>query len=653
MKKYHILTVFFLFLLPNLYGQEVCNNGIDDDNNGLIDCFDPACSGSTDCDDFFYGVADPACKFIPTAGNFELEELWNTRVANGGTDGTNNLPGNVPIDQRASVMVGDMDGDGIPEVVAKHDAKNQANQPNSVAVGASNPRQSFVPELYIFNGVDGTIKAKATISANDKFSSLAIGDIDKTDGYTDIFFFNDNGQLERYVFDGTNLIPAPGFTVTGGGNGLYTPNLADFDQDGNVEVYAGNVIFSAHTGELLVNGTDGSGAGSNGAHGSGNEPFSVAFDIDASASNLVTTNLELIAGNKVYDVDFTQPFNSRLTERTSAPAGYNDGVTAITDIDNDGDVDGIIVSQGRVYVWDLQTSTSLSQVYTIPSSTATDQGGRANVANFDGDAEIEIGVAGRSIYIVLNYNATTDMLELVWSIVTDDNSQRTSSTVFDFEGDGVNEIVYSDEEYLYIFDGQGDGSNAKILAQIESRSGTRYDNPLVVDVNGDGQSEVIITAQDLNGPSGDENGYIRCLRSKNKPWVPSRQVWNQHSYMIVNVNDDLTIPLVQQNTTVAGSQAEPKEVINNFLNQASIYTITGNHVFAAPDMQIEFSGSATFCQDASDNVNLQFKISNPGDATLPANVPIATFSSNPYTETNPTLIESFQLLLHWMPMQLL
>ena len=30
-------------------GQEICNNGIDDNDNGLIDCADPECFNSPDC----------------------------------------------------------------------------------------------------------------------------------------------------------------------------------------------------------------------------------------------------------------------------------------------------------------------------------------------------------------------------------------------------------------------------------------------------------------------------------------------------------------------------------------------------------------------------------------------------------------------------
>jgi hypothetical protein len=45
----------FLFIVNLVSGQEICNNGIDDTGNGLIDCFDPECAASPDCPAFALG----------------------------------------------------------------------------------------------------------------------------------------------------------------------------------------------------------------------------------------------------------------------------------------------------------------------------------------------------------------------------------------------------------------------------------------------------------------------------------------------------------------------------------------------------------------------------------------------------------------------
>ena len=51
---FSILIPFILFPIMTIYAQEICDNGIDDDSDGLVDCFDPECEGSAPCDGFFF-----------------------------------------------------------------------------------------------------------------------------------------------------------------------------------------------------------------------------------------------------------------------------------------------------------------------------------------------------------------------------------------------------------------------------------------------------------------------------------------------------------------------------------------------------------------------------------------------------------------------
>ena len=46
---------------------------------------------------------------------------------------------------------------------------------------------------------------------------------------------------------------------------------------------------------------------------------------------------------------------------------------------------------------------------------------------------------------------------------------------------------------------------------------------------------------------GPERG-IYVIGDRNDTWVPARQIWNQHSYHVTNVNDDGTIPRFEQNS---------------------------------------------------------------------------------------------------------
>ncbi|MEO1256398.1 MAG: hypothetical protein AAFY41_16135 [Bacteroidota bacterium] len=58
MKSYWKSILVTLFTITSLLAQaqtEICNNGTDDDGDGLIDCFDGDCSTAADCDGFFFG----------------------------------------------------------------------------------------------------------------------------------------------------------------------------------------------------------------------------------------------------------------------------------------------------------------------------------------------------------------------------------------------------------------------------------------------------------------------------------------------------------------------------------------------------------------------------------------------------------------------
>ena len=105
-------TIFLFFHAFNLSAQEggIAGNGIDDDGDGPIDCHDSECSGSADCDVFYFGNTTPRCQSSPQPGEtFTLTRIWDT-------DNTA-----YPMDQRQTVLVADIDQNGIPEVIGKND----------------------------------------------------------------------------------------------------------------------------------------------------------------------------------------------------------------------------------------------------------------------------------------------------------------------------------------------------------------------------------------------------------------------------------------------------------------------------------------------------------------------------------------------------
>ncbi len=586
-EKEAFITLWLQFTM-----MEICDNELDDDGDGLVDCFDPDCFS---CTGFYFGQPTPTCQYVPpTASSFQLELVFQT---------DHNL---YPIDQRCAVYVGDMDGDGVPEVVSKGTAANQ---------------------LFVFSGVDGSHKQTFSSPANSPFSQVALGDVDR-DGLGDVFIVNNSANIMRFEF-GT---AAAAWTSSAATHHSYdTPQLADFDYDGTPEVYSGARIFNAIDGTRLA-----TGSGSIGQYGSNADKFSMAYDVFQNGDpkpgggnfGAEADGLELVAGNNVYTYEpgNGSQDNGTLTVVSSISGGLNDGFTSMADIDGDGAVDIAVMSAGSIYVWNPRTETQIGTTYNIPGTSG---GGRINIGDFDNDGMVELGTAGLNIYVVLEYNSGTNSLDLKWSKTgLDDGSQRTGSTLFDFEGDGNNEIVYSEEEYLYILK----ASDGTELTKVQSQSGTRTDYPLVADVNNDGASEIILTSQNGNGPGFSGAGYIRVYRSANLPWMPARKVWNQSGFISTNVNEDLTIPKQQQNPLHASFNG----AMNGFLVQMTEMTATGSPTYKAADAVLTIDGTSF---PECDSLQINYTVANNGLAELPGSLPVSIYLGDPQND-NPTLHET-------------
>src|SRR5690606_35479914 len=126
----------------------------------------------------------------------------------------------------------------------------------------------------------------------------------------------------------------------------------------------------------------------------------------------------------------------------------------------------------------------------------------------------------------------------------DTSSNITGSSVFDFDGDGTAEVVYNDECYMRVYAGP-DGT---VLAQIPQHSHTLIEYPLIVDVDADGNAEIVFAGNaavarcaGIPGYDGNRAG-IRVFRDAADNWVGTRPVWNQHTYHITNVRQDLSVP---------------------------------------------------------------------------------------------------------------
>ncbi len=584
--------------------SEVCNNGFDDDGDGEVDCFDGDCAGTSACVSHYTSGVIPECPDTPDVALFSMREQY--RRANVVTNGY------------CSPVVGDLDGNGIPEVVV--------NTVNGVS-GAGAWQGGSNATIRVLNGQTGAIKHSVNVPRIHYFShSTSIADVDN-DGDGEIYVVSGDQRLRGFDH---SLTPLPGFTATligQGGKPIWDVQkaagvqFADFDQDGQTELFIGNQVFNALTGAILAEPPTKANVNNwpKGRQGTGNNDY-IPSAADVLPDDFCPTcqGVEIVAGNTVYAVDLSNPIaNAALTIAAQMPntTTYGDGYTSIADWDGDDSLDVIVTSlQGgdsRVYIWNPRTQALVTQdqlgnpmpggLTTVVAGNAC---GRATVADFDGDGINELSIVSRHRLKLFESD-----LSLKWQRTGfNDGSRKTSATAFDFEGDGNVEIVYRDEDYLRIID----GVTGVTKDSLGCGSGTRLEMPVIADVDADGQAEIAVTCgNDLVVYEADET-----------PWMPTRKVWNTFSYSPTWVNDDLTIPAHRQNKATV-----PRNDI--YAAQAPITDPSGALVYPAlPDFVVTFD-SSTIASCDNDSTLVHVTICNDDANALLYNYPISYYDGDP------------------------
>lgn len=383
-----------------------------------------------------------------------------------------------------------------------------------------------------------------------------------------------------FSLDGTMEWRYEGSFIDCGGHAIA---LADMEGDGTVEVILGKVIVNGENGSLQGEGWKGD-ASYGGAYFEVGQIPSIG-DIDGDGDQ------ELLAGNTIYD--------HNGNEVCSLMEPSKDGFTAIADLDMDGDGEIVMVWDHKITILD-ETCRELREWPMVGNGT----GGPPTIADFDADGEPEIGVASALDYCV--YESTS---ELLWAFgTTDESSHATGSTVFDFEGDGRPEVVYGDEVTLWVLDGP---TGAVRLEDSDHSSRTLHEYPVVVDSDGDGYPEIIVP--NGGGHYDDARTGLYTLGSTEPGgWIGGRQVWNQHAYNIVNINDDLTIP----------ASPESNWPLHNNFRSGDVNPVYGTW---SPDAVPLTEACAFDCDEGL--LRLQVRLANQGTATLRTNMKLTVYDA--------------------------
>jgi hypothetical protein len=565
----------------------------------------------------------------------------------------------------------DLDGDGVVDWV---------NSPSAVAVADLNG--DGVPEIVAFmadrttvaftrNGAGKWVplwpKVKATLASGAPFVCM------------------DDGTYGLAPGSGPNLDVWSG------------PSIHDIDNDGVPEIIREGYVIEGPTGVLRAQPpTDYA------SYSVGIPP--VLADIYNDGKAALTT------GAHIWEFDGTNNVwvEQASYEKATTPPGW----VGLADFNPyDGlHAPEIVVATGddTMTIYSLDHSVFMNMAIAVPGTG----GGPPTIADYDQDGLPEVGLAGQDYYTVFDPDcqgtprtggkcadrthcdfatggACPDYV--LWSKKTQDHSSNiTGSSVFDFSGAGTPQVVYADECFARVFS----GFDGTVLFSQYHSSCTWLENPVVADVDGDFHSEIVVPSNlacgtgtagiacgglDANGVDADfvgaqcqtdtdcisnscDSGYCRCTTSSQcctlnsdaqcieagtecEPppagtpgtgntcraphphglqgirvykdakdrWVQSRQIWSQHAYAVTHISETGTVPKTSQwtsNWTTAG--------LNNF-RQNVPGEADGNPI---GDVTAQ---AGPFFTCSSGQAVFQEPVCNRGTAPIGAGVPVGFY----------------------------
>lgn len=471
----------------------------------------------------------------------------------------------------SSPALGDLDGDGFPEIVAY-----SKPTPTTGSVIAFTKKAGAWSVLWRAHNLDTTPWTSG--SGPHEWAGPSIHDLDD-DGKPEVL-------REGWVFDHTGTLitrPPAGFSEGPYGVGQF-PVVADLDGDGNVEMVNGLAVYrfdkATKTWTTAATVTGGV-AGLTALADFGTDAVDGKFD-GKGEIGVVSRGFVYVQTAK----------GATVWGPITLPGSAGGGPPTIADFDGDGQPEIAVAGSDSYTVIDPDCQAA-----------SVRPGGKCASKRTDG---------------------------ILWTKKSQDHSSNiTGSSVFDFDADGIAEAIYSDECFARVYAGD---TGDVIFSQYIS-SCTWYENPIVADVNNDDRAE-LITVGNLNcGPDATsgraceageveypdparptvpvdaifaglrckaptdclsgvcDSGFCRCTADAQcclgktdascmetgficmpppagtpgtgktcraahphgiagirvyhdfaDRWVKSRNIWNQHAYSITNVNDDGTIP---------------------------------------------------------------------------------------------------------------
>jgi hypothetical protein len=536
--------------------------GGDDTGFYFTDTGDPIIIEDPECElssypDWECGVAD-TCEF--SEGGFNPIVEWEA----GAGRYSRGLP-----------TVGDLNRDGVPEILA-----NFAGMFGGVgSLVALHGDGSGI--LWELSGANIGYASASAIGDLDGDGSPEVVTVKEYASPIDLQSFNEGDYtVVVYNAQGGRVWESQHFVDNEFGYGG-APILSDMDHDGSPEIVVGRVILNA---DGTVRGIGQYGRGSAVGVGKCEGMWLCEGSLSAVADLDLDGVEEVLVGNAAYDIDGNALWYDN--------SNY-DGTVSVANLDSDPEGEMIVSSGASVRALDTDGSVMWGP-RTIQGANIVSP---AAIGDVDNDGMPEILVAGGNTLLCLNHDNT-----VLWSASVTDETGATGASIFDFEGDGIPEVVYIDEVEMVAFDGM---TGAVKFYNSNHSSDTMYDYPVVADVDADGHAEIVVAH------AGSSNA-LSVYGDRDDSWAPARGVWNQHSYSITNIHDDLSIPRnATQNFTT----------YNSF--HAGIDRLSGENLI--DDLEAEI---LEVCSDDCDKGALMVlaRVLNKSAREMPAGIPVSLYA---------------------------
>ena len=531
-------------------------------------------------------------------------------------------------------LVGDLDGDGHPEIVC-FSLAGQSHYANDGWLG------NVGYEMLVYDGVTHQLKATVTMdSPVSEYDAASYGLVRTSYGKGLIVVASCDNRLRAY--DITSATPNTPYWVsdadytTGTNNYAANVNFVDFNGDGHPEVYVRNKIFNAENGKLLATAAT-TNTGASYAHYTQytHRKLSSPFAADVCGDS----RPELILGNEIYEVTITNLNGTTgnaitLVQQVTPPGGApTDGHVQVADFNMDGHLDVFIsikntdAQVGKVYcyVWDVHNGQASN-----PLIINTSRSGKSIplIADIDNDGMLEIvlqsGASTNHQIQAYKYNAGTQSFTLIWDMIPDEDSFSNSFTAFDFNMDGLLELIICDQSTLKIVNGSGkshlthnDTVPVYVLNSLPYSETTIMQYPVIADVDADGAAEIVSVG----------SSKLNIFKSSGQPWAPARPVWNQYMYNVTNVNKDLTIPTSLFNNATAFT--DPDGVVrypfNNFLQQVTTLDQYGRPFMNLANLSVSTNPAITYDGDI---IQVVMTVCNTGELVFGSPLFVSTYTAS-------------------------